>query len=217
MSLPFSTAQFLDVFARYNEAVWPAPVVFSAMAVMAVLLALRPAADSGRSVMAMLAFFWGWMGLVYHGLFFTRINPAAYLFGVLFVAQGVLLALVALRRAPSFRLRADAAGIAGAVLVVYALAGYPLAGWLAGQRFPAAPTFGLPCPTVIFTFGVLLWADRRLPAWLLAIPAAWAVVGTVAAGSLGMTEDYALLPAAIAGVAGVLARHARPALRPEPA
>jgi hypothetical protein len=100
---------------------------------------------------------------------------------------------------------------------VYALAGYPLVGWLAGQRFPAAPTFGLPCPTTIFTFGVLLWADRRLPAWLLAIPAAWAVLGTTAAGSLGITEDYALLPAAIMGVAGVLSRHARPALRPEPA
>ena len=217
MDLPFSTAQFLEVFARYNEAVWPAPIVFTAMAVTALFLALRPARDAGRTILAVLAFFWGWMGLVYHALFFTRINPAAYLFGIVFVLQGVLLAVVALRRAPAFRPRADAAGLAGAALAVYALAGYPLVGWLAGQRFPAAPTFGLPCPTVVFTFGVLLWTDRRLPAWLLAIPAAWAVVGTLAAASLGMTEDYALLPAAIVGVAGVLGRHARPALRPEPA
>lgn len=215
MDVPFSTAQFLDVFARYNRAVWPAQAVFVAMAVTVLFLAPRPTA--GRGVMAVLAFFWGWMGLVYHALFFARINPAAYLFGLLFVLQGVLLAVVALRRAPSFRPRAAAPGIAGAVLVIYALAGYPLVGWLAGQRYPAVPTFGLPCPTTLFTFGVLLWADRRVPAWLLAIPAAWAVLGTVAAASFGMTEDYALLPAAIAGVAGRLLPHARPALRPEAA
>jgi hypothetical protein len=64
VDVPFSTAQFLEVFARYDQAVWPAPVVFSFMAVAAVLLALRPAADSGRSVMAMLAFFWGWMAAI---------------------------------------------------------------------------------------------------------------------------------------------------------
>ena len=27
MSLPFTPTQFFEVFQRYNEAVWPAPVV----------------------------------------------------------------------------------------------------------------------------------------------------------------------------------------------
>lgn len=205
--MPFTTAQFLDVFARYNQAVWPAQVVLVALAVMAVFLAVRPTPGSGRAVTAVLAFFWAWMGIVYHGLFFARINPAAYLFGLLFVAQGALLAIVAVRRAPAFRPRADAAGIAGAALVAYALAGYPILGYVLGHRYPAAPTFGLPCPTTIFTIGLLLWTVPRVPWWLLAIPAAWAVVGTSAAASLGMTEDYGLLVAGVVGMGFVLLRH----------
>jgi DMSO/TMAO reductase YedYZ heme-binding membrane subunit len=67
MSMPFTTAQFLDVFARYNEAVWPAQLLLVALAVVAAGLALRPAALSGRVVSGVLAFFWAWMGVVYHG------------------------------------------------------------------------------------------------------------------------------------------------------
>ena len=38
----------------------------------------------------LLAGHWLWAGLVYHAWFFTAINPAAWLFAALFVAQGVL-------------------------------------------------------------------------------------------------------------------------------
>src|SRR5688500_2245046 len=98
------------------------------------------------------------MGIVYHALYFSRVNPAAWLFAGVFLLQSALLLHAAVSRGGlSFRTRADLPGIAGAVLAAYALVAYPLIGYASGQRYPETPTFGLPCPTVIFTFGVLLW------------------------------------------------------------
>jgi hypothetical protein len=87
--------------------------------------------------------------------------------------------------------------LGGALLVGYALIGYPLLASLLGQQFPATPTFGLPCPTTIFTLGVLLWLQRPAPVFLLIIPLAWSVIGTAAALQLDVREDFGLLVAAV--------------------
>jgi hypothetical protein len=188
MNIPFTTEQFLEVFARYNHAVWPMQVLLYVVALAILALAWR---TTGRWVLPSLAVLWAWMGLVYHWGFFTAINPAAWVFGGLFLVEALLLLGVGVRRAPpSFVIRADLFGIAGAVLVAYALVVYPLLGRALGHVYPAAPTFGLPCPTTIFTLGLFLWAEGRLPLRLLVIPALWSVVGFSAALSLSVTEDY---------------------------
>jgi hypothetical protein len=52
------------------------------------------------------------------------------------------------------------AGTCGALLVFYAMVIYPLLDSVLGHGSPQAPLFGVtPCPTTIFTFG-LLWRDR---------------------------------------------------------
>jgi hypothetical protein len=61
------------------------------------------------------------------------------------------------------------------------------------------PLFGIaPCPTTIFTIGVLLMASDRLTLWLSIIPIAWALIGTSAALFLGVPEDLGLAVAVIA-------------------
>ena len=181
MKVPFDVAQFFAVFARYNAAVWPAQLVLEALAVAAIVLALRPRGWSDRAVGAMLGFFWIWMGAVYHWGFFRAINPAAVLFGGLFVLEGIAVAtLGAARGRLRFRFSPTLHGLAGALLLVYALVAYPLLGYAAGHRYPATPTFGLPCPTTIFTLGLLLWAERPMPRWLLAVPIAWSALGASA-------------------------------------
>jgi Family of unknown function (DUF6064) len=42
---------------------------------------------------------------------------------------------------------------------------------------------------VIFTFGLLLWTDARMPKWVLVVPLLWSVLGLSAATTLGMVED----------------------------
>ena len=199
MQLPFTTEQFLGVFRLYNLVVWPAQLLLYALALAAVALALRGGAHGGRIAAGVLAFLWLWSGVAYHLEFFAAISPAAYLFAALFVVEGVLLIRLGVvgHRRLTFAPRRDAHGVAGALLLLYALAGYPLLGYLLGHRWPATPTFGVPCPTTIFTLGLLLWAARPVPRALLAIPLLWAIVGSVAALRLGMTEDYGLTVAAV--------------------
>jgi hypothetical protein len=207
MDIPFTTEQFLDVFRRYNTEQWPARWVLLADGAVAAALALRGRRRESRLAALLLAFLWLWMGVVYHLGYFRAINPAAVYFGVAFIAQAVLFAwLGAWRGGLAFEGRADGAGILGGVLLAYALVGYPLLGLALGHRYPAAPTFGLPCPTTIFTFGLLLWARPPVPRALLVIPALWSVLGVSAAAQLGMREDLGLIVAALLATPVVLAR-----------
>ena len=100
-----------------------------------------------------------------------------------------------------FAFRSDARGWAGAGLIAYALVGYPLVSLALGHRYPETPTFGLPCPTTIFTIGLLLFAVPPMPRSVLVVPVLWAVVGSTAAFLLGVYQDLGLLVAAAAAVA----------------
>lgn len=193
MNPPFSVDEFFAVFARYNEAVWPAQVALTALAIVAALLAWRPSPTGDRVISGILAVLWAWMGIVYHFIFFRSINPAASLFAAVFVAQSVAFVGVGVIGGRlHFRVSAGASGLAAGILLVYALAVYPLMGQAAGHVYPFAPTFGLPCPTTIFTLGLLVAAQPGVPRTLLLVPLAWAVVGTSAALQLGVAADFGL-------------------------
>jgi Family of unknown function (DUF6064) len=93
------------------------------------------------------------------------------------------------------------------VLMIYAMLIYPLIGTLLGHGYPRSPSFGVaPCPTTIFTFGLLLWTNARVPKIVLIIPFLWALLGFSAALSLGVREDLGLLLAGVLSVAMLLWR-----------
>jgi hypothetical protein len=148
------------------------------------------------------------MGIVYQILFFSSINPLAWLFGILFVIEAVLLLyLGVMEKQAGFRLSGDAFSLIGLFFIVYALAIYPLIGIYLGHGYPRLPTFGLPCPTTIFTFGIFLMAVNKLPLSLLVIPLIWSLIGFFAASSLGITEDYMLLVAGVAGTGLIILKN----------
>lgn len=197
MRIPFTIDEFLDVFRRYNEAVWPAQWILVLLAAATVVAALRMRRPT-RTPLLLLSVLWLWMGIVYHFIFFRSINPAAALFSALFVMQAGLLAWLAFREpARHFTLRWDSAGVLGVSMIAFALIVYPLLGWLLGHGYPYAPTFGLPCPTTVFTFGLLLLARPSLPRSVFIIPVMWSIVATSAALQLGMMEDLSLPVVAI--------------------
>jgi len=207
MRIPFTIDEFLDLFRRYNEVVWPAQWILVLLAAATVVAALRMRRPT-RIPLLLLSVLWLWMGIVYHFVFFRSINPAAALFGALFVMQAGLLVWLASRKpVRHFTLRRDSAGVLGVSMIVFALIIYPLLGWLLGHRYPYAPTFGLPCPTTVFTFGLLLLARPALPRSAFIIPVLWSVVATSAALQLGMMEDLSLPVAAIIASAVVLQLH----------
>lgn len=193
--MPFTIEQFLGVFKNYNLAVWPMQLALYLMGVFMVLFGTQKAPASNKAISYMLAFLWFWMGLIYHLAFFTSINKGAYLFGTLFMVQGVL--FLAYNNKLSFRFQRNTYGIAGAFFMLFAMVMYPVWGYFAGHIYPSSPTFGLPCPTTIFTLGMLLWAYPKPPIYLLAIPFLWSLIGFSAALSLGIVEDTGLFMAGI--------------------
>ena len=208
MNLPFTTEQFLGIFEKYNRAVWPMQVVLVILAGIALLLAIKNGKHGDKIIAAILAFLWLWIGIVYQWVYFTSINKAAYVFGALFVLQAfVFFSAGVLRSAVSFSFKRNAYSLTGGVFILYALVIYPLLGYFFGHVYPRNPTFGLPCPTTIFTFGLLLMTQKFIPGYLLVIPLIWALIGSAAALSLTIREDFGLFIAGILGAVLILIRN----------
>jgi Family of unknown function (DUF6064) len=207
MDLPFSAVQFFEVFARYHAAVWPMPVLLNAVALLVVFSSWRGSPATGRAVLIVLAALWAWTAVAYYFMFFSALTAAAWWFGAAFLVGSASFLGAALRKAVvRFELRNTLGGLAGAALIAYALLFYPLIGHLSGHRFPAVPTFGLPCPTPIFTIGVLLLARTPLPGFVFVVPVLWSALGTVAALRLGVPQDLGLVAAALAAIVGWAAK-----------
>jgi len=196
---PFSRDDFFGVFVRYNESMWPLPLLLVA-AGLAVAVVATSAPRRSRRLMATLAALWAYMAIAYHLAFLTSLTPAAILFAALFLVEAALLAWHGIHtRRLHLAVPLDRTSrLVGAALIAYALIGYPVVAELAGQRYPAMPTFGLPCPTTIFTFGVLAWCVRPVPRSVLLVPLVWTLVAMSAAIAFGIVEDFALPIAAVA-------------------
>ena len=161
MKFPFTIDQFQDVFKAYNNNIWPFQFFLVALAVWIVIIALKKPA-SNSLMMFILGSLWIWTGVVYHLVYFTAINNAAYFFGILFIIQGcIFFSQGTSGDGLNFRFRKDLYGITGAFLILFSLVIYPILNYFLGHVFPYSPTFGLPCPLTIFTLGLLLWVQRK--------------------------------------------------------
>lgn len=199
MHLPFTQAEFLDVFGAYNAALWPAAAVLWLLTCGGLVWLMTGRANS-RYLAGLLTLHWIWAGAVYHLGYFATINPAARLFGVLFLLEGCLIVWFGVVRGRwtfAWAPRAGLRGAAAAFFLLYALA-YPLLALATGLQWPRAPSFGVPCPTTILTVGLVLSAGPRTLRGLTLIPLVWCVVGGSAAVLFGMLPDIALILAGIA-------------------
>jgi hypothetical protein len=194
MGLPFTSDQFFGLFADYNRAFWPVAVVLWIASGVALAGAWRDPPGQSRALTHVVGALRLWSAVAYHALLFTRINPVAWVFAALFAVEAALFSRAATRRnveycSPSARLRR-----VGQALACYGLA-HPFLNLALGHRYPAMPTFGVPCPTALLTIGVLLTARGGVPLTLAIIPAIWGFVGGSAAMLLTVRSDYVLLGA----------------------
>ena len=201
MQLPFTIEQFFGVFQAYNTAVWPAQMLLLLLAALALIFIALRRPWSGMAVSAILAVLWIWLGAAYHLAFFAQINPVAYGFGALSIVGGLVFAWHGvIRRRLEFSFGKSLRAAIGTALLVFALVVYPIWGTLAGHGYPALPTFGLPCPTTIFTIGVLALASGTSLRAALTVPILWSLVGSQAAFVLDVKPDLGLLVAGVVAV-----------------
>ena len=206
--LPFTVEDLLGVFETYNDAIWPMQIVAYALGVVAVLLAVRKTTVSSRIIAGILSFLW----LFSAGFFIFALVPIyepAYAFGALFVIQAAIFLACAFKPRVSFAIGRDVYAGVGLLFIAFAMIGYPVLGYFIDHRYPQSPPFGLtPCPLSVFTFGLLLLTDSRVPKWILAIPFLYAIGGIMPV-SIGVTEDLAMIVGGVVGTAMILYREAK--------
>jgi hypothetical protein len=217
LGLPFTVEQFYDVFARYNEGVWPMQIALHAVAIAVLVLLVGAWPARSRVISGLLAALWVWTAAVYCLFYFTRISGSGWVIGAVLLAGGLWLGWVGgVRGRIQFGLRGDMRGALGGLLVLYALVAYPLIGFAVGHRYPAAPTFGLPCPVTIFTVGMLLLTTSPVPRSVFLAPASWGLLGGASATFLlGVYQDAGLLLAGIISLVAMLVQPARRQARGE--
>jgi len=138
------------------------------------------------------------MGLVYHILFFTAINKLAFVFGTVFILQGVLILIhTFLKDTLNFNFSSQSKNYFGYFFILFGLDIYSLISYFILGSFDTTITLGLPCPSTIFTFGFFMMTGNKFPKYLLFIPSTWAIVDLSAAIQFGVFQDLIMPIAAI--------------------
>lgn len=198
MNIPFTPEQFFGIFEKYNLAVFPAQILILIIGAACLLLIHSSKPYKDKLIVGFLGLLWLWIGIVYHLSFFTEINKAAYVFGGLFIIQGVLfLAYTFIGNRFTFTFNGCISHYIGYFFIIFGLIIYPVIGYLINKSAVHTISLGLPCPSTIFTFGLLILAGSKMPRYLLIIPSLWAIVGSTAAIKFGVYQDIMLLLSAL--------------------
>jgi len=202
MDLSLNIGRFLAMLAEYNLAIWPMQVVAYIMGIVAIILALKKTTYSSKIIAGILAFFWLWTAILFNYAYFSQIYEPANIFAVAFLIQGILFIVFGLfGQKITFSYRPNVYSTMGIVFILFSMIGYPLWGYLIGHIYPRILSFGLTaCPLVVFTFGMLLLTDKKMPKYLLIIPIIW-TLSSVVPITAGILEDVLL---AIAGILGTI-------------
>jgi len=186
--------EFLAMFARGNAAIWPMQLVWYVSALAMMGLALWPTRRSTQLICLLAAAYLVWEGIAYFGVADSGIS-LNWLWAAVFVLEAVLLLFAGLvRRDLVIAPRWDLASILGGAFIAYSLIAYPIIGMLGGHPLSTLPLFGLsPCATVIFFFGLLLWARPPAPTYLLPLLLAWGLQAAPSALATGIVVDAGMV------------------------
>jgi len=200
--LDFKLETFLNLLAGYNQNIWPLQILSYFLGILSTTIAIKTFKNSSRMISAILSFFWLWTGIVFCIFYWGPVYKPAYLFCVLWIVQGVFFLVSGVFKSDiSFQFKPDPRSFLGLLFIIYALAGYQIFGYFIGHRYPRFFAPGLvPCPTNVFTVGILLLTDKKFPRYLMVLPFLWSISGFMPV-SKGVLEDMGMI---IIGIAGML-------------
>jgi hypothetical protein len=197
---------FLMVLERYNLSIWPLQIFAYIFGLLTLFFSIKSTKYSNKIILAVLSIFWLWNGIVFCPIYWAPTYKYAYLFGALFIIQGFLFLFGVIKLNISVRFRTNLYSIIGILFIIYAMGGYNFLGYFLGHVYPKSFPFGLvPCPTVIFTFGLFLMADKKIPKYYLIIPFIFSLAGFLAVYK-GILEDIGLIIAGLLGTVLILRR-----------
>lgn len=191
----FTLEKFLNYGSRYNLDLYPTQYLMLGLGLIAILTVFFRPKQSSRFISAILALFYGWIGIQFYMIYFKEFMPVPFVFGVLFIIQALIFIFEGtIRNRISFQFKADLYGLTGALLIFYGIFGYQALEYILGRGYPEILSFGMfPCPTVIFSLGILLWTDKKFPPYILIFPIINALSGFIPAFIIGIIEDIGLI------------------------
>ena len=213
MEIPFTTEQFFEVIGKYNMTFFPVQLIFILFGIVAMGLIHSGKKWKNQFLGSYLGILWLWTGIAYHLFFFTAINKAAYVFGGLFVLQGLFFLMESFSsKRLEFEFRATAMHYVGYSFLIVAILIYPVLIYFLEGSVKTTITLGLPCPNTILTFGLLMFTTHRLRRYLLIIPFLWTLVGTSAAFNFGVYPDYFMGLSAVVAILYLMTRKKKQAV-----
>ena len=201
--------ELLQVFERFNLAVWPLQIIAYILGLVALFFIIRKTKNAIRIASAILSFYWLWTGIVFCLIYWAPSYSYAYGFGILCTIQGLLFLISTLKPDLSDYSQTKLDSTVGFIFIIYAMAGYPALGYLMGHAYPKFLPFGLvPCPTTVFTFGLFLAINKKFPRYYLIVPCIVAVMSLLAIYK-GVYEDIGLFLTGLIGTFLLLKRDKR--------
>lgn len=205
MKPPFTIDQLLRLFETYYHDMWLAAVIAFVLGIVVLWLTRVPGKRSEQIIPGILASMWLWTALVFFIFYFREICPAAYYYSILFALQSFLLIIATERHSIVVKPRKDIASVAGLVMIIYSMIGYPAVGYFLDHVIPQSPPFGItPGTLVVFTFGICLQLNR-VPGYLIILPFIWSVVGFLPAIT-GFYEETGMIVSGILGFIMIMMR-----------
>lgn len=198
MKLPFTTGQFFNVIEKYNLTMFPFQLIILLLGIVCLFLLHSKLSAKDKLIGIYLGILWIWIGVAYHLVYFTVINKAAFLFGGIFILQGLfILFSTFVKNRLIFTFTLQTKDYLGYFFILYGLIIYPIISYFVEGSFERTIVMGLPCPSTIFTFGFFILTSNKFPKYFLIIPSLWAVLGLSAAINIGVFQDVMILIAAI--------------------
>jgi len=199
--MPFSQEQFFNVFLRYNTSIFPFQIIIFIAGIFCLLLILLKSRYAEKITSYVLVILWLWTGIVYQIIFFSKINKAAIAFGTLFILQSLFFLIeFVFKKKLEFNYENKFNIFAGYFLILFGLIFYPLIGLYSGKEIGYIISFGLPCPSVIFTFGIIILSRKNYTLYKLIIPVIWAFIGFFATFKFGVYQDIMLPVSAVMAI-----------------
>jgi len=200
----FSLETYYRLFARYNAAIWPGPLV-AVGAGTAVGLLLRPRGNGRRArlVAGILAACWLWVAIAFHATHYATIHRAAVYFAWAFGLEALLLVVAGVLAGRFTLERRGAARWLGLALFVFALLVHPFVGMLFGREWRQVEIFGIaPDPTAVGTLGILLLTAARRRWVLMAVPVLWCAFSGATLLAMESPAGWVMIAAAALALVG---------------
>lgn len=207
--LSFSLEEFLVVLENYNLAIWPLQIIAYALILLVLFISAKPTKHSVKIVSAILSFFWLFTGIVFCFIYWAPTHLFGYIFGICCTAQGLLFLYSIFRSDITIGLPNKTNMLIGILFILYAMIGYQILGYYLDNIYPKFFAVGLvPCPTTIFTFGLFVIINTKIPIKYVAIPFVISLGGFLAAYN-GIYEDIGLIILGIWGTILIIKRNSQ--------